>query len=232
MQDADKQTELKVSTRDRTTDKPTSRGRPRSEEKRRAIYEAASVLFLDSGYDNVSMDRVAEQAGVSKQTVYSYFSSKEALFCACIEEKCDSYGLTSNLFDVTLPIRDTLTLAGHKFSQMLLSDDAIRLKRLLCAHAESNPRLGALFFDAGPRRLMTLLDAYLSQLTTLGKLQIQDTAIATRQFLYMLQQETHMRRLLNVPDSSDTPDDDRYIDECVSLFLDHYGREKGSTSAS
>ncbi len=206
-------------------DKQPNRGRPRSEEKRRAIYEAASALFLDSGYDNVSMDRIAEQAGVSKQTVYSYFANKEALFCTCVEEKCDSYGLTSNLFDVTQPIRETLTRTGHKFSQMLLSDDAIRLKRLLCAHAESNPKLSALFFDSGPKRLLTLLDQYLSELTAQNKLIIRDTAIATRQFLYMLQQETHLRRLLNVPDCSHAPDNDEYIDECVNMFLDYYSSE-------
>ncbi len=202
--------------------KQAGRGRPKSEEKRQAIYEAASCLFLDHGYDNVSMDRVAEKAGVSKQTVYSYFASKESLFCACVEEKCDSYGLTSDLFDLDQPYREVLLGIAHKFSAMFLSDEAIRLKRLLCAHAESNPRLSALFFEAGPMRLLTLLQQYLDELNSLGHLVIGNTRIASRQFIYVLQAEAQMRRLLNIPGGPDDEEISEYIGECVALFLDHY----------
>ena len=53
-----------------------------SERKHRAILEAAEELFLRQGFLGTSMDEIASLAGVSKQTVYARFSSKEALFVA------------------------------------------------------------------------------------------------------------------------------------------------------
>lgn len=48
------------------------------------VVESAAKLFLQQGFHEVSMDRVAEQAGVTKVTVYQYFSSKEELLGRCL----------------------------------------------------------------------------------------------------------------------------------------------------
>ena len=55
------------------------RGRPRSERARTAILEAASELLLARGLSAVSMDAVAERAGVSKATIYRWWPTKETL---------------------------------------------------------------------------------------------------------------------------------------------------------
>ena len=55
------------------------RGRPRSEKARQAILEATAELLLLRGLDAVSMDAVAERAGVSKATIYRWWPSKEML---------------------------------------------------------------------------------------------------------------------------------------------------------
>ena len=56
-----------------------SRGRPRSETARKAILAAAAELLLDRGLPGVSMDAVAERAGVSKATIYRWWPTKETL---------------------------------------------------------------------------------------------------------------------------------------------------------
>lgn len=61
-----------------TADTPR-RGRPRSEKARHAILDAAAELLLLRGVDAVSMDAVAERAGVSKATIYRWWPSKEML---------------------------------------------------------------------------------------------------------------------------------------------------------
>jgi AcrR family transcriptional regulator len=58
----------------------TSRpGRPRSEKARSAILRATAELLLAHGLAGVSMDAVAERAGVSKATIYRWWPTKEAL---------------------------------------------------------------------------------------------------------------------------------------------------------
>jgi rhodanese-related sulfurtransferase/AcrR family transcriptional regulator len=61
------------------TAEPVRRGRPRSEKARQAIVEAAVELLLVRGLAAVSMDAVAERAGVSKATIYRWWPSKETL---------------------------------------------------------------------------------------------------------------------------------------------------------
>jgi AcrR family transcriptional regulator len=55
------------------------RGRPRSEKARQAILDAAIELLLEEGVEAVSMDEVADHAGVSKATIYRWWPSKETL---------------------------------------------------------------------------------------------------------------------------------------------------------
>jgi AcrR family transcriptional regulator len=56
-----------------------TRGRPRSEAAHKAILAAAAELLLDRGLPGVSMDAVAERAGVSKATIYRWWPTKESL---------------------------------------------------------------------------------------------------------------------------------------------------------
>jgi AcrR family transcriptional regulator len=55
------------------------RGRPRSEKAREAILTAAAELLLARGLGAVSMDAVADRAGVSKATIYRWWATKETL---------------------------------------------------------------------------------------------------------------------------------------------------------
>ncbi len=200
----------------------TAKGRPKSEEKKQQIYLAATELFLDKGYDSVSMDEVAERAGVSKQTVYSHFDNKERLFCACVEERCTSHQMTPSFFEQDLPLREMLLELAHHFNELLLSPEAIRLKRLLCAQAEQNPKLSELFYQSGPRPLKTRVKDYLDLQVRKGRLRIADTAVAARQLLYMLQGEAHFYALLNIPGGPSREETERYVETCVDTFLRAY----------
>ena len=47
---------------------------------REAIVEAASRLFLERGFGSVSVDELAEAAGLARRTLYNQFASKEEIF--------------------------------------------------------------------------------------------------------------------------------------------------------
>jgi AcrR family transcriptional regulator len=53
---------------------------------REAIIAAAAKLFAKMGYSECEMDRLAAKLGIAKGTLYLYFDSKEALFCACVDD--------------------------------------------------------------------------------------------------------------------------------------------------
>ena len=55
--------------------------------KKEQIIEAARNLFHQFGFKKVSMDEIAKEAGVTKKTIYIYFSSKEELLKYFIQEE-------------------------------------------------------------------------------------------------------------------------------------------------
>ncbi len=69
---------------------PKRRGRPRSEKAHTAILGAASELLLEHGLETVSMDEVAERAGVSKATIYRWWPSKETLALDALYHEWDT----------------------------------------------------------------------------------------------------------------------------------------------
>lgn len=55
-----------------------------AQQKRVLIVRAATQLFLELGYDRASLARIAEEAGVSKATLFKQFPTKAALFDAIV----------------------------------------------------------------------------------------------------------------------------------------------------
>src|SRR3954452_2625164 len=52
----------------------------------RRIYRTAVELFVERGFDNVSVQEIADAAEVSKMTVFNYFGSKEDLVFVPVED--------------------------------------------------------------------------------------------------------------------------------------------------
>jgi AcrR family transcriptional regulator len=59
------------------------------DERRRRLLELGAELFTRHGYDELSMAKIAKEAGISKALLYHYFPSKEAYFVATLEEKAN-----------------------------------------------------------------------------------------------------------------------------------------------
>src|SRR5215218_7862103 len=59
------------------------------DERRRQLLELGADLFTRHTYDELSMARIAKEAGISKALLYHYFPSKEAYFVATLEEKAN-----------------------------------------------------------------------------------------------------------------------------------------------
>jgi AcrR family transcriptional regulator len=56
------------------------------DERRRRLLELGTELFTRHGYEELSMARIAREAGISKALLYHYFPSKQAYFAATLEQ--------------------------------------------------------------------------------------------------------------------------------------------------
>jgi AcrR family transcriptional regulator len=71
------------------------------DERRRRLLELGAELFARHGYEELSMSRIAREAGISKALLYHYFPSKQAYFSATLEQAAQE------LAEVTRPDPDT-----------------------------------------------------------------------------------------------------------------------------
>lgn len=70
------------------TASPPRSGRPRSAQADEAILDAALEQFAELGFDGLSIEGVADRAGVSKTTIYRRYASKAELVLAACERVC------------------------------------------------------------------------------------------------------------------------------------------------
>jgi TetR/AcrR family transcriptional repressor of mexJK operon len=130
-------------------------GRVLDPAKRAAILDGARAVFMREGFAQGSMDAVAAEAGVGKQTIYRHFRSKEALVHALVEAMCAP--------EVLQPLRSSLP-APERLRELLLTlaagvagPDSVRLYRAIVAEADRMPGLGRLFWEAGPRQVRAVI---------------------------------------------------------------------------
>jgi AcrR family transcriptional regulator len=91
-------------------------GRPRSSAADQAILDATIALFADRGYDGLTIEAVAEQAGVAKSTIYRRYTDKADLLLAAVECSTggrsatpDTGSLDEDLFQIARNLRRVLT---------------------------------------------------------------------------------------------------------------------------
>lgn len=133
------------------------------ERKRRDILIAAQEVFLSEGYVSASMDKIAAQAQMTKQTVYRYFPSKVDLFQATLRQM--GQGLDDSfLVHLQNPdSREALLGFAESFIRFHLSDEHIATFRLLVSESAKAPEITSIFLSAGPDDTEAKLSAFFSE---------------------------------------------------------------------
>jgi TetR/AcrR family transcriptional regulator, mexJK operon transcriptional repressor len=194
----------------------------RSEQKRGQILTAAIDLFCNQGFPNTSMDEVAKKAGVSKQTVYSHFGSKDDLFVAAIESKCIAHQLTDDLLRDPHNPEEVIGRFAVQFAQMVVSPEALTVFKACVAQSDSHPEISRMFFKAGPQHVLGLLAKYLEAVEALGKYQFGDTHHCAVRLCIMLFGEMRLRLELGLEVEELLSEREQYVEECAQMFLRAY----------
>lgn len=139
-----------------SVNKPQPRGRRRPNIKRDRIVRSAAKLFLEKGYDSVSINDIIDVVGGSKGTIYSNFGSKEKLFEAVVEQMCSDVTIHIDTRPVGT-IDEQLTRIAHSFVSTVLSPQILYFHRLMTSIGRSFPKVGRLFYDTGPRRVYRIV---------------------------------------------------------------------------
>jgi TetR/AcrR family transcriptional repressor of mexJK operon len=205
---------------------------PRAARKRRAIVDAATTLFLRSGYLGTSMDEVAALAGVSKQTVYKHFADKQRLFneivLAAVDEAADPTHAEVLALKDTGDLEADLRDVARRLLARVIQPKLLQLRRLVIGEAGRFPELGRTFYERGPGRTIAALAAAFERLAADGALRAEDPELAAAHFNWLVMSIPLNRAMLSGEDEPPPAAElDRYADTGVRAFLAAYGALSG-----
>lgn len=117
--------------RDEKEEKAASHGRPRNPATDEAILKAALELFIESGIDGTSIEKIARRAQTNRAAIYRRYANKEEMLAAALDQ------------------------LRRPAEQVLASHPGLTLEAVL--DAISRPEVAKLFVDDSSRRLLARL---------------------------------------------------------------------------
>ena len=189
-------------------------------ESREAIVAAAERLFLERGFGSVSMDELAETAGVARRTLYNQFASKEEIFREMLLRVS---GQLEHAFPPGIETRGDVEDVLRLIARMILGLHEHReyrgFLRMVVADSRQFPWIAEEFaavMDPQTERLTR----YLAHLTDMGILDCRNPLLAAHQFMGILNEFSLWPWMLG-REPSLAPDED-VVEEAVRMFLERY----------
>ncbi|MFD5828268.1 TetR/AcrR family transcriptional regulator [Lentzea sp. NPDC060358] len=186
-------------------------------QKRAAIVDAATALFLESGYDGTSLARIADAAGVSKATLFKQFPTKAELFDAIVTD----YWRAGD-GAVTPPEgkpAEGLAALGHRYVALLTRPGMVALFRIVIAEAPRFPELGRTQFRLGKMPFFESVRDYLAAEHEAGTVVVPDPVLTASQFLGMISDFAFWPRMLLVDWAPTAQAMANAVDEAVETVL-------------
>src|SRR6201998_3355122 len=197
-------------------------GKARRGGSREAIVEAAERLFLERGFGSVTMDELAEAAGVAPRTRSKQFASKEEIFREMLLRVS---GQLETAFPPGIETRGEVEEVLRLLARMILglhkNPEYLGFLRMVVADSRQFPWIAEEFatvMDPQTERLVR----YLAHLTSLGILDCRNPLLAAHQFMGMLNELSLWPWMMGregLPISAEDA-----VEETIRMFLQHYRR--------
>jgi TetR/AcrR family transcriptional regulator of autoinduction and epiphytic fitness len=189
---------------------------------RAAILDAATELFLESGYDRTSLARVATTAGISKATLFKQFPTKAELFEATV--LAAGGARDGDLVDP--PSGDFhagLVALGLAYAELLSRPRMTDLMRTVIAESPRFPELRERTFDFGTLPVLAALHRYFAAEHAAGTAHVEDPDVAAPQFLGMIATVVFWPRLVHAGWSLTDEEVRAVVDEAATTIAARYG---------
>ena len=161
-----------------------ARTKKAKDERRKVLLNAALDLFFEKGFAAARMEDIAARAGVTKGTVYLYFSSKEELFKDLISvHAIPNVQRLESL--VTGATSSEEAIRGFvKFVVQILSETQLpKFIKVLIGDSGAFPGVIETYRETVLKRIFSAVAAMLRKGNELGEFNVTDLAMTTRLFV-------------------------------------------------
>ncbi|HMA73510.1 MAG TPA: TetR/AcrR family transcriptional regulator [Xanthobacteraceae bacterium] len=195
-------------------------GRPTREEaerRHRSLLATAFRLFLEKGWDSVSVEEISRQSGVAKGFIYARYADKGALFVGAIERlMADAMGTLHLAEPLPDDVERGLYAFGRKLLDLVLRPDALAFHRQFIAEAGRFPELAKLFVERN--RVRDLIVEVLQTYADRGAIEIGDPKLVAEHFAILV---VGIPRTMALLVGREPPgEEERRLRAAVRLFLD------------
>lgn len=202
--------------------------RNRTAIKRERIVRSAAKLFLERGYDSVSINEIIAVVGGSKETIYSNFGNKAKLFEAVVQQLCADVTIRID----TRPIgslQEQATRIAHSFVSTVLTPQIISFHRLVTSIGREFPAAGRLFYQTGPETVYRIFSEWIAQHQKIGTIRADHDP---RRLAILFHDMLIGEQILSWLTSASTQKDrakriDKTVELAVAVFLGGCATEAG-----
>lgn len=198
------------------------RGRPKQldpAEREAIIIDAAERIVLAQGLAGASMEVIAQEAGMSKRTLYDVFESRAALFASMIRRMRNRMTRPLTQAEQDQPLAERLRILlsppDEKFSDLL----PLAILRAVITEAERQPELAHEFLQEGPYALYEMVRHELDRSVARGEVRISDTEAAARLMADMAHQSVFEHLVVSKPHFQRKEEYDRRLSLAIRVFL-------------
>ncbi len=191
----------------------------RGHERRLALLISANDLFLERGYDAVSLDDIVNHAGGSKASIYKYFGNKEGLFTSICDYRRDLF-----FKDVCIPfnpalneLRTYLINTLITFYKHMIMPDNMAFIRLIFERSQKDPQLALYIHEKGPKQVQLTIAKALERCAENHILKC-DNPLYSAQFYFGILRNLEWRILMGI----EVKESDQEIFNCISYCVDRF----------
>ena len=173
----------------------------KAESRCQKIVDVAFRLFLDNGYEKVSMNDIVKEAGGSLATLYKHFGSKEQLLIYILAEKSEElfgeWGRRSHCYEGRL--EEFFTEIGKLFFDVIRTEDAVLFHRLIISigYIDETKLQKETILNLMMRPVFIIAE-YLENEKKSGRIDVENTTLCAQQFLNALKDPFTFPRILGV----------------------------------
>jgi AcrR family transcriptional regulator len=162
--------------------------RKKTDDRRKAIVEAAITVFRKMGYERASMTTISAKAGGTKMTTYNYFKSKDELFATAMFESMREQGehVLQKLDIESDDIKSVLTNFGEAYLLFVCSPNILAVNRVAIAECATSAA-GPILYEQGPLNAWDQVGTYLAKAMDRGSLRRTEPRIAAFHFKGLLE---------------------------------------------
>lgn len=160
------------------------------EDRRSRIIAAAKGLIAKQGLENITIEGIADLAGVSSVTVHNYYGTKSGILLALVAEsdrqllECFDQTLQGRISDLTdLVVRYGRIICEHTLTHL---DKAIWRQVIAASVSDSDPRFGKLYHELDDRLTLAIVQEIV-RLQSLGRVPAEVSAADLGQVLFHVQ---------------------------------------------